>query len=108
MGITFKENVSDIRNSKVADVIYELQSYGIDVEVVDPYADAEEVNSEYGIKLKEKISGTYDAIVLAVSHDSYTKLDTKFFQTHLNNEGILFDVKGLYKELSEKFTYLSL
>lgn len=108
MGITFKENVSDIRNSKVADVIYELQSYGINVDVVDPYADAEEVNEEYGITLREEISGKYDAIVLAVSHDSYSNLNDNFFQKHLNNKGILFDIKGLYMGLSDQLTYMSL
>lgn len=108
MGITFKENVSDIRNSKVADVIFELQSYGINVEVVDPFADAEQVKREYGLTLKKEISGKYDSIILAVSHDAYTKLDDKFFQTHLNKEGIFFDIKGLYKELSGQINYMSL
>ncbi len=108
MGITFKENVSDIRNSKVADVIYELQSYGVNVEVVDPYADADEVEKEYGLTLKNEISGKYDAIVLAVAHNSYSNFKDEFFRKHLNKEGILFDIKGLYNKLSNQFTYLSL
>ena len=108
MGITFKENVSDIRNSKVADVIYELQSYGIHVDVVDPYADAQEVQEEYGLTLKKEISGKYDSIVLAVSHNPYVELNNEFFQKHLNHGGILFDIKGLYKELAGNLTYLSL
>ncbi|MBA7518334.1 UDP-N-acetyl-D-glucosamine 6-dehydrogenase [subsurface metagenome] len=108
MGITFKENVSDIRNSKVADVIYELQSYGIRLEVVDSFADDEEVKHEYGIEMSKEISGHYDAIILAVAHKPYTELDKDFFRNHLNKGGILFDVKGLYKDLSNHLTYMSL
>lgn len=108
MGITFKENVSDIRNSKVADVIFELQSYGMNVEVIDPFADAEEVKKEYGLVLKNRISAKYDAIVLAVAHSQYSGLSDEFFKEHLNKGGIVFDIKGLYKELSDQYTYMSL
>ncbi len=108
MGVTFKENVSDIRNSKVADVIFELQSYGMNVEVVDPFADAGEIKEEYGLILKDRISGKYDAIVLAVAHNQYSDLRDEFFKEHLNKEGIVFDIKGLYKELSDQYTYMSL
>jgi len=108
MGITFKENVSDIRNSKVADVIFELHSYGMNVEVIDPFADAEEVKKEYGLVLKNQISGKYDAIVLAVAHSQYSGLSDEFFKEHLNKEGIVFDIKGLYKKLSDQYTYKSL
>src|SRR5687768_7031098 len=71
LGATFKENVSDIRNSKVADVIKELQTFFINVEVVDPQASSEEFEHEYGIKISEKPTGTYDAVILAVSHTEY-------------------------------------
>ena len=108
MGITFKEDVSDIRNSKVADVIYGLQSYGINVETVDSLADAEEVAEEYGIKMTTQISGKYDAIILAVAHKEYIKKGEKFYVEHLNEKGIFFDVKGLFKNLSNKVNYLSL
>ena len=108
MGVTFKENVSDIRNSKVVDVIDELSSYGIQVSVVDPYADPEEVKHEYGLDISDEINGKYDAIVVAVSHKTYTELSEKFFSEHLNDRGILFDVKGTYKELSHKLNYMSL
>ncbi len=108
MGITFKENVSDIRNSKVADVIFELQSYGINIDVVDPYADAEEVHEEYRLTLKKEFTGKYDSIILAVAHNQYAALDIGFFQKHLNKGGILFDIKGLYKELASQLNYLSL
>ncbi|MBN1596796.1 MAG: nucleotide sugar dehydrogenase [Bacteroidales bacterium] len=108
MGITFKENVSDIRNSKVAEVVSELESYGINVEVVDPFAQTDEVSEEYGIKLTPEIKGTYDAIILAVAHKPYIKLTKEFFIDHLNENGILFDVKGLYKDISEHLQYMSL
>jgi UDP-N-acetyl-D-galactosamine dehydrogenase len=108
MGITFKENVSDIRNSKVADVIAELSSYGLKPEVVDPFADAEDVMHEYGIELKKGITGSYDAIILAVSHKPYTSLDSDFFSKHLNAKGVFYDVKGMYPQLSEKVNYMSL
>lgn len=108
MGITFKEDVSDIRNSKVADVVAELKTFGINVEVVDPLAAAEEVKHEYNINMTDKVSGKYDAIILAVSHKSYTNMDERFFIEHLNEKGVFFDVKGLYKNLSAKVKYLSL
>jgi UDP-N-acetyl-D-galactosamine dehydrogenase len=108
MGITFKENVSDIRNSKVADVIEELTSYGIQVNVVDPFADPEEVKHEYGLDITSQISGIYDAIILAVAHKPYTGLEESFFSEHLNERGVLFDVKGIYRHLSQNMNYMSL
>lgn len=108
MGITFKENVSDIRNSKVADVVKELETYGVQIEVIDPFADKEEVRHEYNIELTDNINGQYDAIILAVSHKPYTRLDNQFFKEHLATDGVVFDVKGLYPELKNNFKYLSL
>ena len=71
MGATFKENVSDIRNSKVADVVKELQSFSVNVDVDDPHASSDEVKHEYGFGLTE-INGTdYDAVIIAVSHDQF-------------------------------------
>jgi UDP-N-acetyl-D-glucosamine/UDP-N-acetyl-D-galactosamine dehydrogenase len=108
MGITFKENVSDIRNSKIADLMNELSSYGIKITVVDPFADPEEVKHEYEINMSQQITGLFDAIILAVAHKPYTCLDDTFFKKHLTADGVLFDVKGLYPELSGKFNYMSL
>lgn len=108
MGITFKEDVSDIRNSKVADVIKELNSYGISVDIVDPHADPEEVKEEYDIEMSSEINGSYDAMIVAVSHKDYLSLEDDFFGKHLEKDGILFDVKGLYRRLSDKLTYMSL
>jgi len=108
MGITFKEDVSDIRNSKVADIINELSSYGIKVETVDALADAEEVKHEYNIDISDQASGKYDAIILAVAHKNYASLPEKFFLDHLNEKAIFFDVKGLFRSLEGKINYLSL
>jgi UDP-N-acetyl-D-glucosamine/UDP-N-acetyl-D-galactosamine dehydrogenase len=108
MGITFKENVSDIRNSKVADVINELLSFGIKVEIVDPYASAEEVKHEYGIDMIKEPSGKYDAILLAVAHKQYSSLNEVTFKNLLTDDGILFDVKGIFPKAAASFNYLSL
>lgn len=107
-GITFKENVSDIRNSKVADVVKELQSYSITVHVVDPFANHEEVIEEYGIKMTKEPTGRYDAIIAAVAHNEYTTMTTDDFSNLLTDNGILFDVKGLYRNLELPVKYMSL
>jgi len=95
LGITFKENCPDIRNSRVIDIIEEFQSYHVDVDVYDPWASQEEVKHEYGIDLiseYDKLSTDYDAIVLAVSHNEFLKLDI----TKLKSQtGVVFDVKSL-------------
>lgn len=108
MGTTFKENVSDIRNSKVADVVDELKSYGVHVEVVDPYADNEEVLHEYGYEIKETLTPPYDAAVIAVPHEQYLKLDEAYFKSILGANGIVADVKGIYRNKVKEFEYLSL
>ena len=102
MGITFKENVSDIRNSKVVDVIKELQSYFIDVDVVDPYAKPEEVEREYGIKMTEKAGSNYDAVIVAVNHMEYLNLDEDYFRLLTKDKGILVDVKGIFRNKIDK------
>jgi UDP-N-acetyl-D-galactosamine dehydrogenase len=107
MGITFKENVSDIRNSKVANVVEELQSYGIKVDVVDPFADKDAVKHEYGIDLSEQPKGKYEAVILAVSHNAYASLDENYFKSVLVDKGIFFDVKGTFRIKAEKFNYMS-
>jgi UDP-N-acetyl-D-galactosamine dehydrogenase len=108
MGITFKENVSDIRNSKVVDIIHELKDYGVNVDVVDPYADTEEVNVEYGIELQYKDKNNYDAIVLAVSHNEYCELKESDFTSITKEEAVFIDVKGIYKGKISKLKYWSL
>jgi len=94
MGITFKENVADIRNSKVVDLIKELMSYSINVHVVDPWASANEVAHEYGISLIDAPIGTYDAVVIAVGHKEYRLLSKADLEQLSNGEVLLFDIKG--------------
>jgi UDP-N-acetyl-D-galactosamine dehydrogenase len=108
MGATFKEDVSDIRNSKVADVVNELKSYGIKVEVTDPMASSEELKNEYGFELIPKVNSNYDAIVVAVAHKQYLKLDEDYFKSISGNNGILMDVKGVYRNKVNSLTYMSL
>lgn len=99
MGVTFKENVSDIRNSKVVDIINELKSYGVkNIDAVDPYADAEEVMHEYGYKLAKEPMGKYDAIVVAVNHNQYLSLDSCYFNNIASDNCIFVDVKGVFRE----------
>lgn len=108
MGATFKENVSDIRNSKVADVVNELKSFSIDVDVIDPHASSDEVMHEYGYGLIDKIKGRYNAVIVAVNHDEYVQLDEAYFKSILVNEGVFVDVKGIYRGKINKLTYWSL
>lgn len=108
MGATFKENVSDIRNSKVADVINELKSYSTNVEVVDSYADSDELNEEYGFGLVEELSAPYDAVIVAVNHDKYVGLDEVYFKSIMPADGILVDLKGIYRNKIKDLTYWSL
>jgi len=108
MGATFKENVTDIRNSKVADIVKELKSFGVKVEVVDPNASSEELRHEYGFGLKDKIGKGYDAVIVAVNHKEYLKLDENYFKSILSKGGILADVKGIYRNKIKDLIYWSL
>ena len=97
-GITFKENVSDIRNSKVADLVQALQDFLIDVEVVDPHASAQQVEEEYGFGLVKQPTGQYDAIVVAVAHQEYKSLQLAQFKNWSQGKLILVDLKNLYTD----------
>jgi UDP-N-acetyl-D-glucosamine/UDP-N-acetyl-D-galactosamine dehydrogenase len=92
LGITFKENCPDIRNSRVVDVIRELQSFGTMVDIFDPLADAEEVKHEYGLTLKKSLDKKYHAIILAVGHQSFTQLD---WNSVRYEKTVVYDVKGV-------------
>ncbi len=107
MGATFKEDVSDIRNSKVADIVKELKSFGVKVEIVDPHADSDELKHEYGFGLN-KLGKNYDGIIVAVNHKEYKNLDEKYFKSILANKGVLVDVKGMYRGKMKGITYWSL
>ena len=108
MGATFKENVEDIRNSKVVDVINELKSFSVQVDIVDPHASSEEFHEEYGYDLKKEPGKDYDAVLLTVCHKDYVNLDPAYFASLTNNNAVFIDVKGLYKNKIKNMTYWSL
>ncbi|MCM1531488.1 MAG: nucleotide sugar dehydrogenase [Bacteroides sp.] len=110
LGITFKEDVADIRNSKVADVIRELKDYGMRVDVVDPRADANAVRQMYGFGLcPEPEEKAYEAVVVAVSHREYAHLTESDFARWLKDtDGLVADVKGLYRGKISRLNYWSL
>jgi UDP-N-acetyl-D-glucosamine/UDP-N-acetyl-D-galactosamine dehydrogenase len=93
LGITFKENCPDIRNSRVIDVINELKSFGTDVDIYDPQADAEEVKHEYNLSILKKVDKKYHAIVLTVSHQEFAFLDLKPIS---EENAVIYDVKGFW------------
>ncbi len=108
MGITFKENVSDIRNSKVADLIHELTTYTISVDTIDPYASAHEVKEEYNIELSTEIGDNYDVIIVAVNHLEYRELDEEYFKKIASKNALFVDVKGIYRGKINTLKYWSL
>ena len=107
MGATFKEDVSDIRNSKVADIVKELKSFGVKVEIVDPHADSKELDHEYGFGLN-KLGKGYDGVIVAVNHQEYKTLDEKYFKSISSPKGVLVDIKGMYRGKIKDLTYWSL
>jgi len=108
MGTTFKENVSDIRNSKVADVIWEIKKFGLSVDVIDPHASPEEIFEEYGYELSPEISGPYHAIIVAVSHKEYTDLSEDYLKSIAVENALIADLKGLYRNKIKDLNYWSL
>jgi len=109
MGATFKENVSDIRNSKVIDVVKELQSFQINVDVIDPHADSSEMEHEYGIGLTTNLRSDYDAIIMAVNHSEYMHYNEAYFKSLLKDgKGVFVDVKGIYRGQVSDLEYWSL
>ncbi|MEI2768418.1 MAG: nucleotide sugar dehydrogenase [Nitrosomonas sp.] len=108
MGCTFKENVSDIRNSKVADVYNELIAYQVQVDVSDPRANSDEVKHEYGFSLCEKIGTSYDAVIATVGHNDYKDLTEEYFKSLLKPNGILVDIKGQFRNKIQNLKYWSL
>ena len=107
MGVTFKENVQDIRNSKVVDIINELQSFHVNVDVTDPFASKDETISEYGFSLTEKPLNNYDAIILAVPHAEYLLLEESYFESLCPN-GLFADIKGIFRDKIKNLNYWSL
>jgi UDP-N-acetyl-D-galactosamine dehydrogenase len=95
-GITFKENVADIRNSKVANLIRELMQFSVNVHLVDPYASPNEVAHEYKLTMVDQPADNYDAVLVAVAHDAYKTQTPAYFKTLMNGAPLLVDVKGIY------------
>jgi UDP-N-acetyl-D-galactosamine dehydrogenase len=108
MGATFKEDVEDIRNSKVADVVNEFKSYGVQVEVIDPRADSHELKEEYGFELTTQPSNDYDAIIAAVNHIEYKALTEADLSKYLKTPGLIVDLKGMYRGKINNIQYWSL
>ncbi|MEN9333106.1 MAG: hypothetical protein RLY35_286 [Bacteroidota bacterium] len=110
MGATFKENVSDIRNSKVIDIIRELESFSVQVDIVDPHADSNELHHEYGFSLvPQPTPNTYEAIIIAVAHNEYLNMDEQYLTSLLKDgKGVLIDIKGSYRSKIKQLNYWSL
>ena len=108
MGVTFKENVSDIRNSKVADVVKELQSFSLNVDVTDPYANSTELKHEYGFELATDIANDYDAVIIAVPHNAYKNLEDGYFTGITKEQAMIADLKGIYRNKINSRYYWSL
>ena len=96
-GATFKENVSDIRNSKVCDVVRALKEYYVNVDVEDPYADSDELNHEYGFGLVKNIANDYDAVIISVPHKDFMLLDDAYFSSITKPHAVIADLKGIYR-----------
>jgi UDP-N-acetyl-D-galactosamine dehydrogenase len=108
LGVTFKEGVSDVRNSKVAELVQELKAYSLHVDVVDPYADAEALHEDYQIDLLTEPSGKYDAVILAVGHKPFLNYDNALLKSWAQFPALMVDIKGLFRKKSDGFEYWSL
>ncbi len=107
-GATFKENVSDIRNSKVADVVNALKAYSVNVDVEDPYADSDELQHEYGFGLIADTGKEYDAVIITVPHADYLCLDDSYFCGITKPHALVADLKGIYRNKINNREYWSL
>jgi len=108
MGCTFKENVADIRNSKVADMVRELKQFHLTVHVCDPYADSTHVMEEYGFETIGQPEKDYDAVIVAVNHQEYNKLDEAYFKSITTPKALLVDIKGMLRNKIQEMNYWSL
>jgi len=101
MGLTFKENCPDIRNTRVVDIVHEFQDYGANVDIYDPWVNASEVEHEYGLQpIKEPASGKYDAIVMAVAHDQIRELGIEAIKKYGRRDCVLYDIKSILPKAS--------
>jgi UDP-N-acetyl-D-glucosamine/UDP-N-acetyl-D-galactosamine dehydrogenase len=102
MGATFKENVSDIRNSKIFDTIREIQAFQIGVDISDPFAEPEAVLHKYGLPLTKVQDHKYDAVIIAVGHSSYLSLTEDYFCGITHSNALIADLKGLYRGMTRR------
>ena len=107
LGATFKENVSDIRNSKVADVVKELKEFFLNVDVVDPLADSDELLHEYGFGLADGINKDYDAVIVTVCHQEFAGFDDDYFASITKPHALIADLKGIYRSRIKSRSYWS-
>ena len=108
MGTTIKENVADIRNSKVVNIINHIKNYFINVDIVDPHANSDELHEEYGYRLTKEISNDYDVIIIAVAHKDYYYLTQSYFESITKKSGLIIDLKGIYRNKINSRAYWSL
>ena len=108
MGATFKENVSDIRNSKVADMVKELKSYSLNVHITDPHAESDALKHEYGFALTPALDTDYDAVIVAVPHNDYKEMDDGYFAAITKPHALIADLKGIYRGKVSSRNYWSL
>ncbi len=108
MGMTFKEDVTDIRNSRVIDILDELEKYNVKFDIIDPFANPAEVDKEYGVKISDKAGNNYDACIIAVNHKAYSNYEEAFFEELMGEKGIIMDIKGVYRNKIRKLKYWSL
>jgi UDP-N-acetyl-D-galactosamine dehydrogenase len=98
LGLTFKENVPDLRNSRTFDLVRRLKWLGHEVDVADPVAPAEEIEREHGLKVTNGDSGSYDLVIGAVSHDQYRAMPDEQLAALVAPGGTLADLKGMWRE----------
>jgi UDP-N-acetyl-D-glucosamine/UDP-N-acetyl-D-galactosamine dehydrogenase len=108
MGMTFKEDVTDIRNSRVIDILDELEKYNVKFDIIDPFANHAEVEEEYGVKISDKAGSKYDACIVAVNHKVFSNYDESYFEELMGEKGIVMDIKGIYRNKINKLKYWSL
>lgn len=107
-GVTFKENVSDIRNSKIIDTVKEILAFNIKVDIEDPYADGEEVLREYGLRLANSVGKEYDAVLITVPHDPYLKLEEDHYLSITKPTACIADLKGIMRNKIKQREYWTL
>ena len=108
IGATFKENVSDFRNSKVADLVRELQSFSLKVDLYDPLVDAEDFEASYGLKLIDQPREKYDALILAVNHDAFNRFSADDLEKMVHEKGLIYDLRGKMRKNISGRAYRSL